>query len=90
MQLAKVRRGGTESGAYVEDEVLVLCLEREAAAEVDAPHQHQRRRHRGQRVRRVRERRRLHAQPGRGHLAPIRSDPLLHWMYGIAARGSAH
>ena len=62
--------------AYVEDEVLVLGLEREAAAEVDAPHQHQRRRRRGQRVRRVRERRRLHAQPGRGHLARALLPPL--------------
>ena len=62
--------------AYVEDEVLVLGLEREAAAEVDAPHQHQHRRHRRQRVRRVRERRRLHAQPGRGHLARALLPPL--------------
>jgi hypothetical protein len=59
------KKQGQDRVAYVEDEALVLGLEREAVAEVDAPHQHHDRRRRGQRVRRVRERRRLHAQRGR-------------------------
>ena len=49
----------------VEDEVLVVGFEGEAAAEVDAPVQHHGGGHHGQRVRHVRERRRPHAQPHR-------------------------
>lgn len=52
----------------VEDEVLVDRVEGEPAAEVDAPDEHHDRRRRAQRVRRVRERRRLHAHQPTGHL----------------------
>ena len=54
--------------AHVEDEALVDRLEGEAAAEADAPDEHHGRRRHRQRVRRVGERRRLHAQRAR-HLA---------------------
>ena len=57
--------GRRESSTHVEDEVLVCGLEGEAAAEVDAPDQHHGGGRHGQRVRHVRERRRLHAQPAR-------------------------
>jgi hypothetical protein len=76
LQRNKEKAGAEDRIAYVEDEVLVLGLEREAAAEVDAPHQHHDCRRRGQRVRRVRERRRLHAQRGRGHHLALLLQPL--------------
>ena len=63
----------------VEDEVLVVGFEGEAAAEVDAPVQHHGGGHHGQRVRHVRERRRPHAQPHRlrpSALLPLSPAPL--------------